>query len=400
MATRKKSKVVWIGLPVLAAAGVAGFFSVRALSRTTVKIDPEKLAKVERIDLARSVVATGKIEPVTKVEIKSKASGIILKLPLNVGDTVRQGQVLCELDKNDLQPRLRESQAALGMAEAALRSAKAEHERYKIEAVGPDIPFLKRDMERARRMFADQLIAQNVRDDTEKNYEMALNRQKSAIGNLAVAQATIGRAEAALEQARAQVARAEEDLRNATIVAPIDGVVLSRDREVGDAVSSILTMGSGATLIMTVGDLRQVYVKGKVDESDIGKVYFGQPARIAVESFKDRKFSGKVTKISPMGTEKDNVTTFEVRVSISNESGKLLATMTANAEIMLEERKGVLAIPEGAIVYRKDRTTEVDVPDPNAEKGRKRVAVTTGISNGSKTEILKGLKEGEQVILQ
>jgi HlyD family secretion protein len=400
MAIRKKSRIVWIGLPVLAAAGVAGFFSVRALSRTAVKIDPEKLAKVERIDLARSVVATGKIEPVTKVEIKSKASGIILKLPVNVGDTVRQGQVICELDKNDLQPRLRESQAALGMTEAALRSAKAEYERYKIEAVGPDIPFLKRDMDRARKMFADQLIAQNVRDDTEKNYEMALNRQKSAVGNLAVSQAAIGRAEAALEQSRAQLARAEEDLRNATIVSPIDGVVLSRDREVGDAVSSILTMGSGATLIMTVGDLREVYVKGKVDESDIGKVYLGQPARITVESFKDRKFAGKVTKISPMGTEKDNVTTFEVRVSISNESGKLMATMTANAEIMLEEHKGVLSIPEGAIVYRKDRTTEVDVPDPNSEKGKKRVTVATGISNGSKTEILKGLNEGEQVILQ
>jgi len=87
-------------------------------------------------------------------------------------------------------------------------------------------------------------------------------------------------------------------------------------------------------------------------------------------------------------------------VSISNESGKLMATMTANAEIMLEEHKGVLAIPEGAIVYKKDKTTAVDVPDPVSEKGKRSVAVTTGISNGSKTEVLKGLKEGEQVILQ
>ena len=166
-----------------------------------------------------------------------------------------------------------------------------------------------------------------------------------------------------MEQSRAQLATTEEDLRNATIVSPIDGVVLSRDREVGDAVSSILTMGSGATLIMTVGDLREVYVKGKVDESDIGKVYLGQPARITVESYKDQKFAGKVTKISPMGVEKDNVTTFEVRVSISNEAGKLMATMTANAEILLEERKGVLAIPEGAIIYGKDRTIQVEMPD-------------------------------------
>jgi HlyD family secretion protein len=203
-----------------------------------------------------------------------------------------------------------------------------------------------------------------------------------------------------VEQAKAALSQSEEDLRNATIVSPIDGVVLSRDREVGDAVSSILTMGSGATLIMTVGDLREVYVKGKVDESDIGKVYLGQPARITVESYKDQGFTGKVTKMSPMGVEKDNVTTFEVRVSISNESRKLMATMTANAEIMLEERKGVLAVPEGAIIYKKDRSTEVEVPDASVETGKRRIAVVTGISNGSKTQILKGLAEGQQVILQ
>jgi HlyD family secretion protein len=119
-----------------------------------------------------------------------------------------------------------------------------------------------------------------------------------------------------------------------------------------------------------------------------------------VESYKDRKFEGKVTKISPMGVEKDNVTTFEVRVSISNESRKLMATMTANAEIMLEEHKRVLTVPEGAIVYKKDRSTEVEVADAAAETGKRRVGVITGISNGSKTEILKGLAEGQQVVLQ
>ena len=380
--------------------GGAAVFSLNALGRKPAKIEPEKIVPVQRIDLARSVVATGKIEPVTKVEIKSKASGIILHLPVNVGDYVRKGQVICELDKDDLLPRHREALAAHAVAEATLKSAKADLERYQVEAAGPDIPFLKRDMERARQMFLDKLIAQNARDETEKNYELAVNRQKSALVNVGVARASISKAEAQLEQARAVVARAEEDLRNATILSPIDGVVLSRDREVGDAVSSILTMGSGATLIMTLGDLSEVYVKGKVDESDIGKVYMGQLARITVESFKDQKFTGRVTKISPMGVEKDNVTTFEVRVSISNKSGRLRALMTANAEIILEEHKGVLAIPEGAVIYKKDRSTEVETPDPASEAGKRRVAVSTGISNGSKTEVLKGLAEGQQVILQ
>src|SRR3954454_9238044 len=137
MPNSKRSRA-WVLLALLPVCGAAIFFSMRALSRTPPKIDPEKLVKVERIDLARSVVATGKIEPTTKVEIKSKASGIILKLPVNVGDRVRQGQVICELDQNDLLPRVRQAQASLAMAQASLNSAKAEFERAKVEAEGPD----------------------------------------------------------------------------------------------------------------------------------------------------------------------------------------------------------------------------------------------------------------------
>jgi len=168
----------------------------------------------------------------------------------------------------------------------------------------------------------------------------------------------------------------------------------------GDAVSSILVLGSAATLVMTIGDTSEVYVKGKVDESDIGKVYLGQPARIRVETFKDKTFTGHVTKISPMGVEKDNVTTFEVRVSINNPGGELKAEMTANAEIILDEHKNVLMIPEGAILYDKDKKASTEVPDPKAKDGKRKVALNIGISNGAKTEVLSGLKEGDQVVLQ
>jgi HlyD family secretion protein len=399
MAAKKRRRILWVTLTLLV-LGSAAFFSLKAIGTKPVKIDPEKLAKVERIDLARSVVATGKVQPVTQVEIKAKASGIIQKLPFTVGDYVRRGQVICELDQNDLIPALNQQQAALHVAQANLRSAQADYERYKVDATGPDVPFLKRDMERGRKMFTDGLIAQNARDEAEKNYEMAVQKQESAKANLGSAAAAIAKAEAALEQQQAVVSIAEENLRNATIVSPIDGVVLSRDREVGDAVSSILLLGSSATLIMTVGDLNEVYVKGKVDESDIGRVYLGEPARIKVESFKDQKFQGHVTKISPMGTEKDNVTTFEVRVSISNEKHILKAQMTANAEIILDEHKGVLAIPEGAVLYNKDRSTAVQIPDPTNEKGFRKMAITIGVSNGAKTEVVKGLSEGQPVILQ
>ena len=399
MAAKKRKRLLWILITLAVIAGIA-FFSFQAIGKKPAKIDPEKLAKVERIDLARSVVATGKIQPVTQVEIKSKASGIIQKLPVNVGDLVQKGQVICELDQNDLLPALRQQQAALHVAEANLRSAQADYERYKVDAKGADLPFLKRDMDRAHNMFADGLIAQNARDDADKNYQISANKQESAQANLGSASAAIAKNQAALEQQQAALSEAEENLRNATIVSPIDGVVLSRDSEIGAAVSSILQVGSSATTIMTVGDLNQVFVKGKVDESDIGHVYMGQPARIKVESFKDQTFDGKVTKISPMGVEKDNVTTFEVRVSISNEKHILKAEMSANAEIILEEHKAVLAIPEGAILYNKDKSTAVQVPDATDPTGTRKVSVALGISNGAKTEVNKGLTEGQQVVLQ
>jgi len=180
MAGRRRRSFFWIFLAFLVLAGGAAFFSLRALSRTPAKLDPDKLVRAVRADLARSVVATGKIEPTTKVEIKSKASGIILKLPVNVGDAVHQGQVICELDQNDILPRIRQSEAALGFAEATLKSAQAEYERNKVEAEGPDVPFLKRDLDRTRELLLDKLTPRSARDEAEKNYEMARNRQQQA----------------------------------------------------------------------------------------------------------------------------------------------------------------------------------------------------------------------------
>src|SRR5580698_4025383 len=111
MAAKRRKRLIWVTLTIVVLAGAA-VVSVKALGGKPAKIDPDKLARVERIDLARSVVATGKITPVTQVDIKSKASGIILKLPVNVGDMVKAGQVICELDQNDLLPKLRQAQAA------------------------------------------------------------------------------------------------------------------------------------------------------------------------------------------------------------------------------------------------------------------------------------------------
>jgi HlyD family secretion protein len=395
---RRKRIIIWssIGVGILALV-VTG---VVIASTSGTKIDPSKLAKVEKGDLAKSVVATGKIEPITKVEIKSKASGIVKKLYVDYGDRVKKGQVLAELDKEEIQARVDQARAQLEGSSASLNGTRADLERAKVDAEGPDVPLLKKAYDRAQRMAKDGVVSASALDDAEKNYEMSLNKQNVSKAQLQVLQAKIGQAQGQVAQDRANLKQLEEQLGYTTVESPIDGIVLSRDVEIGDAVSSILVLGSSATLVMTLGDTSEVYVKGKVDESDIGKVYLGQPARIKVESFKDKTFTGKVTKISPMGVEKDNVTTFEVRVSINNPEGVLKAMMTANAEIILEEHKGVLQIPEGSIIYDKDKKASVEVPDPKAKEGKKKLAVSIGISNGAKTELLQGLREGDQVVLQ
>ncbi|MFY9979882.1 MAG: efflux RND transporter periplasmic adaptor subunit [Candidatus Sulfotelmatobacter sp.] len=371
-----------------------------AATRGGTKIDPSKLAKVERGDLAKSVVATGKVTPIIKVEVKSKASGIVKKLLVDYGDKVKKGQLLAQLDKIEIQAQVDQSRAALEAAQANLKGSQADFERAKVDAEGPDVPLLKRAYDRALGMAKDGVVSESNLDDADKNYQMALNKQNVAKAQVTVLKAKIAQSQAQVSEDEANLKQLEEQLSYTDIVSPIDGIVLSRDVEMGDAVSSILVLGSSATLVMTLGDTSEVYVKGKVDESDIGKVYLGQPARIKVESFKDKTFYGKVTKISPMGVEKDNVTTFEVRVSIQNPGGELKAEMTANAEIILDEHHNVLQIPEGAIMYDKDKKASVDIPDPRAKDGMKKVAVNIGISNGAKTEVLSGLKEGEEVVLQ
>lgn len=397
---KKRSRKMWLiggAVFVLAGLGVTGFV---VMSRPKNEIDSSRLAAVERGDITRSVVATGKVEPIAKVEIKSKANGIIKELKVQIGDFVQAGQVLAELDKENLEARVRETKAAMLGAESNLKAAHAQLEKNKVEAEGPDVPFTKRNFERSEKLLKEGVLPQQSYDDTRSSYEQAVNRQNVARAQLSVSEAKVAQAKAEVAQAQAAVDRSVEELSYATIRSPIRGVVLSRDVEIGSPVSSILNMGAAATLVMMLGDISQVYVRGKVDEADIGVVKSGQPSRIKVETFKDKTFEGKVTQISPLGVDKDNVVTFEVKVSINNPGGELRANMTANAEIVLEEHKDVLLVSESAIVYDAQRNASVEFPAPTAPKGKEKKTIKVGISNGTRTEVLDGLKEGEKVILQ
>jgi len=205
---KRRRRVFWAALVVLLLGG--GAYGVKAALSPNRTIDPSKLASVERGDLARVVVATGKIEPLSKVEVKSKASGIVKKLFVDYGDRVKQGQVLADLDKVQLEAAVRAATANLQAAEAALQSAKATLERNKVDAEGPDVPFLKLNMERAEQMYKDGVMSKSLVEDTEKNYQLALNKQVSAQRNLLVSQAEIAKCDAQVAQAKASLENAKK----------------------------------------------------------------------------------------------------------------------------------------------------------------------------------------------
>jgi HlyD family secretion protein len=400
VAASRKGKGFWIGLSVFVAVVLVAsvLFVVRLAKGSTV--DPNRLAKVTRGDVARSVVATGKIQPITKVEVKSKASGIVEKLFVDINYRVKKGQELAQLDQQEIVAQVEAQRAQLASAEANVGTYEANIEQDKVNAAAPDLPMYKATLERNLEMQKEGIVSRQTLDDANKDYLAALTRRDSSKAQIGVDTAKLKQARAQVMQSQASLKQLEEQESYTTILAPMDGVILSRDVEIGDAVSSILVLGSTATLVMTEGDVNEVYVDGKVDEADIAHVYLGQPARIKVESFRDRTFNGKVTKISPMGVEKDNVTTFEVRVSINNPGGELKALMTANAEILLDEHKGVLTVPENAVMYDNQKNATVQIPDRKQKDGVRKVPVTVGLSNGSVTEVMSGLKEGDQVVLQ
>jgi len=400
VAASKKSRKfwIWLGIGATLVVLIAGFVLAKMVKGTS--IDPNKLGKVTRGDVARSVVATGKIQPITKVEVKSKASGIVEKLYVDINNVVKKGQQLAQLDQEEIQAQVAAQRAQLASAEANTFTLEANIEQDRVNAAAPDLPMYKATLDRNLEMQKEGIVSKQALDDANKDYLAALTRRDSAKAQIGVDTAKLKQARAQVMQSQASLKQLEEQQGYTTILAPMDGVILSRDVEIGDAVSSILVLGSTATLVMTEGDTTEVYVQGKVDEADIAHVYMGQPARIKVESFRDRLFYGKVTKIAPMGVEKDNVTTFEVRVSINNPGGELKANMTANAEIMLDEHKGVLTVPENAVIYDNQKNAFVQIPDKGQKDGWRKIPVKVGLSNGSLTEIVSGLKEGDQVVLQ
>lgn len=399
---------ILVGLALLSVVLIASRFTARSSA------DPVPAVAVRRGDVYRSVTATGRIEPRIRVQIKSKVSGIARAVYVREGDVVAKDQVLLDLDRDYLESQYRGAKAAYDVAEASEREAHADVEqahaqleraRSEAGARQHEMAFVESEFSRKRLMFEQLLISRAEVESTENQRNQARSSLGAAVSSVAAAEAqlkraelAVGRAKAAMAQALASVELAQEELRNASIRSPIDGVVLARHVEVGDAIASILTQGAIAPLLMELGDASELVVKGLVNEADIAHVHLKQPVMLTVESYRDRRLKGRIAKIAPVGNQKDNVTTFEVEIAVEDNSDvPLKANMSATAEIVLEARRNVLLVPESALIYDAGQSY-VEVLAADAAGEPRRVPVETGLSDGIHTEVRRGLDEGRQIV--
>lgn len=325
-------------------------------------------AEAAKQDIVNSVTATGTIEPVTSVDVGTQVSGVISKLYVDYNSVVKAGEVIAELDRTNLMSELSSAQASLKSAQSNLEYQKTNYERYKA-------------------LYDKGLISANDFEQARLSYVQAQQQT---------------------QQQKENVKKAQTNLGYATITSPIDGVVLSKEVEEGQTVASSFNT---PTLFKIARDLTDMRVIADVDEADIGDVKEGQRVTFTVDAFPDDTFEGQVTQVRQEATTESNVVTYEVVISAPNDDLKLKPGLTANVVIFTMEAKDVLAVPSKALRFtpreamlNSDETiTDTDAKEKVWVKegsNLKAVAVETGMTNGTLTQITKGLKPGTHVLTE
>lgn len=363
MTNKKKKLIICISVAIAIIAAVTIF--MRSNKRQPITIIYET-AKVERATISNSVTATGTIEPVNKVEVGTQVSGIISKIYVDYNSIVKKGQVIAELDKINLE-------SELASAKANLASSKSE------------LDYQETNYKRIKALHDKGFISDDDFDIADLSYKKAK--------------------EAYLVQLQT-VQKAQTNLGYATITSPIDGVVLSKDVEEGQTVAASF---STPTLFTIARDLTDMQVVANVDEADIGNVRDGQRVTFTVDAFPDDTFEGRVKQVRQQGEEESNVVTYEVIISAPNNDLKLKPQLTANVNIYTEEIENVVSVPAKALRFSPSKEMMNDgekIKDCNATNKLwikeanilKAYPVKTGITNGIRTQILEGVKEGTTVI--
>lgn len=347
----KKRLVIVSVLLILGLASSVGaykFFSGRGSREATFQTET-----IRKRTISSTVQATGVIRAKIGAEVKvgSRISGKVETLYANIGDAVKKGQVIARLEQEDLRAKVNETRMNLKIVEANLDLAQ-------------------KNLQRMQNLYAKDFVSRDKVDVAERDYKAA---------------------QAQASQLRESIRYNETQMSYATIVAPISGVIASVATQQGETVSS---SALNVPTFVTIVDLNRLEVYAYVDETDIGKIKPGFEATFTVDSFPDRDFKGTVTAVYPKATIQDNVVYYITIISIENPEGKLKPDMTVNATIYLNKREGVLAVPNKAIKREGGRKV-VQVLESGKPALR---TVKTGWKDGSYTEVIEGLREGETVV--
>ncbi|MCR5313854.1 MAG: efflux RND transporter periplasmic adaptor subunit [Bacteroidaceae bacterium] len=344
-------------------------FIVVAAAISSCNSDPKvsySTATVSKTNICTSITATGTIEPVTKVEVGTQVSGIIDKIYVDYNSEVKKGQVIAELDKTNLLSELASAQSNLSNAQSELTYQKANYNRYKT-------------------LYDKGLVSANDFESAKLSFDKAQQTVK-------VQQQT--------------VTKAQTNLGYATITAPIDGVVLSKEVEEGQTVAASMTT---PTLFIIAQDLTDMRVIADIDEADIGGVKEGQRVSFTVDAYPDDTFEGKVTQVRQEATTESNVVTYEVVISAPNDDLKLKPGLTASVTIFTLEKNNILAVPNKALRFTPNEALLTDGQSIESAKGKNIVwtlernvfkahPVNIGTTNGTYTEILSGISDGAKVL--
>jgi macrolide-specific efflux system membrane fusion protein len=353
-------------LLVFTAAG-AGWWKYASVKKETGTAGPP-IAQVIRRDFSSTVLATGAVKSQVGSEVKvgARISGKVIRLFANIGDHVEQGQVIAELEKEDLTAKVERNKADLAVAEVGIEDVQA---RLKLAEV---------QYQRQKKLIADSFTSQDAVDTAAKE--------------LTVTQAGLRLAQRRVESARAALRESQANLAYATITAPISGVIASVSTQEGETVAA----GLNAPVFVTIIDLNRLQVDAFVDEVDIGKIRIGQKAVFTVDSFPAKEFEGTVVAVYPKAVIQENVVNYDTVIDITSPyDGLLKPDMTASVTIMLEARSGVLAVPAEAVKREKGKTLVYVLTNGQPEHRE----VKTGWKDGQWIEIAGGIKEGETVLL-
>jgi multidrug efflux pump subunit AcrA (membrane-fusion protein) len=362
-------------------------------------------AKVERHDLASTVLATGAVKPQVGAEVRvgARISGKVVRLYANIGGLVKRGQVLAELEKADLETQVSQRAAECRMAEAKLAAIKSlrpkeiEKTQTDVDQWQATVDLNRKDLVRQEALFKRGYTTEQARDQAKEQLAVSEAHLVSAVKVFDLAKTgyeeDLRQAVVEVERAKAVLADATVQLSYATITAPIDGVIGLVSTQAGETVAA----GLNAPTFVTIMDLGRLQVDTFVDEVDIGKVRLGQKAIFTVDSFPSREFKGKVVAIYPKAVIQGNVVFYDVVVQINDKyDGLLRPEMTTSVTIFLDVRQNVLTVPVRAL--KRERGKSVVYVLANGRPQAKEVKV--GWKDSQWVEIISGLEEGQTILLE